>query len=69
MHPVVWTYQWLSTDEASQKIDILDQLDKPIKASHTDFHPKIKKHSERGPKTPAFAPMTFFIPQGLNIVY
>jgi hypothetical protein len=43
VHPVVQTHQWLSTDEASQKIDILDQLDKPITASHTDFQPKIKK--------------------------
>jgi len=43
IHPIVQTHQWLSTDEASQKIVILDQLDKPIITSHTNCQPKVKK--------------------------
>jgi hypothetical protein len=61
VHPAAQAHQWLGTDKASQKIGILDRLDKPIAASHTDFQPKIKKkRSERGPKILAFAPISFF---------
>jgi hypothetical protein len=68
VHPAAQAHRWLGTDKASQKIGVLDRLDKPITAGHTDFQPKIKKkRSERGPKTLAFAPIGFFGPQGLNI--
>ena len=48
---------------------MLDQLDKPITAGHTDFSTKNQeeKHSKRGPKTLSFAPISFVSLQELNI--
>jgi len=56
--------------QSQSGIGILNQLDKLIPASHTDFQPKIKKkHSERGPKTLAFAPIGFASHKDLTYTY